>query len=26
MRQRGQPDHPFEWGAFIAIGDWRGIE
>lgn len=25
LRRRGQPDHPYNWAAFIAIGDWRGI-
>lgn len=24
MRKRGQPDHPYLWAAFIAVGDWRG--
>ncbi|MFH1313734.1 MAG: CHAT domain-containing tetratricopeptide repeat protein [Candidatus Eisenbacteria bacterium] len=23
LRQSGQPDHPFTWGGFIAMGDWR---
>jgi CHAT domain-containing protein len=23
LRQEGQPDHPFTWGGFIALGDWR---
>jgi tetratricopeptide (TPR) repeat protein/CHAT domain-containing protein len=22
MRLKGQPDHPYNWAAFIAIGDW----
>jgi CHAT domain-containing protein/Tfp pilus assembly protein PilF len=25
-RSRGLPDHPFLWGAFIAVGDWRVAE
>lgn len=24
-RKRGQPEHPYLWASFIAIGDWRGI-
>ncbi len=23
LRAAGSPDHPFSWGAFIALGDWR---
>jgi CHAT domain-containing protein len=23
LRARGEADHPFTWGAFIALGDWR---
>jgi CHAT domain-containing protein/tetratricopeptide (TPR) repeat protein len=23
LRSGGQVDHPFTWGAFIALGDWR---
>ncbi len=23
LRQQGDPDHPYSWGAFIALGDWR---
>jgi len=23
LRQHGDSDHPFSWGAFIAQGDWR---
>jgi CHAT domain-containing protein len=23
LRLRGLPTHPFTWGGFIAIGDWR---
>jgi tetratricopeptide (TPR) repeat protein len=23
LRQSGQPDHPFTWAGFIAMGDWR---
>ena len=23
LRERDLPDHPFFWGAFIALGDWR---
>jgi CHAT domain-containing protein len=23
LRQAGRPDHPFTWGGFIALGDWR---
>ncbi len=23
LRSQGKPDHPFTWGAFIALGDWR---
>jgi CHAT domain-containing protein/Tfp pilus assembly protein PilF len=23
LRNGGQIDHPFTWGAFIALGDWR---
>jgi hypothetical protein len=23
LRQDKQADHPFSWGAFIALGDWR---
>jgi CHAT domain-containing protein len=23
LRIKGQPDHPFNWAAFIPIGDWR---
>ena len=23
LRSGGQVDHPFTWGAFIAMGDWR---
>jgi len=23
LRKKGQSDHPFSWGAFIALGDWR---
>ncbi len=26
MRNRGLPDHPYAWAAFIAIGDWRGAQ
>jgi CHAT domain-containing protein len=26
MRQRGQPEHPYLWAPFIAVGDWRGIK
>lgn len=22
QRQTGKPDHPFAWGAFVAVGDW----
>jgi len=22
-RSTGEIDHPFTWGAFIALGDWR---
>jgi CHAT domain-containing protein len=23
LRENKQADHPFSWGAFIALGDWR---
>lgn len=23
LRQANRPDHPFIWGGFIALGDWR---
>jgi hypothetical protein len=23
LRSAGTVDHPFTWGAFIALGDWR---
>jgi CHAT domain-containing protein len=23
LRSEGSVDHPFTWGAFIALGDWR---
>jgi len=23
LREQNEPDHPYTWGAFIAIGDWR---
>jgi len=23
LRKKGQSDHPYSWGAFIALGDWR---
>jgi CHAT domain-containing protein len=23
LRLRGRPTHPFTWGAFVAMGDWR---
>jgi CHAT domain-containing protein len=23
LRSEGEIDHPFTWGAFIALGDWR---
>jgi CHAT domain-containing protein len=23
LRAQGYVDHPFSWGAFIAVGDWR---
>jgi CHAT domain-containing protein len=23
LRQSGQPDHPYLWAGFIAMGDWR---
>ena len=23
LRRKGQPDHPFTWAGFIAMGDWR---
>ncbi len=23
LRAQGKVDHPFSWGAFIAVGDWR---
>jgi len=23
LRKAGFADHPFTWGAFIAMGDWR---
>jgi len=23
LRKNGDPDHPYSWGAFIALGDWR---
>ena len=23
LRNRGKIDHPFTWGGFIALGDWR---
>lgn len=23
LRSEGDIDHPFTWGAFIALGDWR---
>jgi len=22
LRSKGRSDHPFSWGAFIAVGDW----
>ena len=22
-REKGLPDHPFYWAAFVAAGDWR---
>jgi CHAT domain-containing protein len=26
IRIKNLPDHPYTWGAFIAIGDWRASE
>ncbi|MGH7888961.1 MAG: CHAT domain-containing protein, partial [Thermodesulfobacteriota bacterium] len=23
LRKKGDPDHPYSWGAFIALGDWK---
>ena len=23
LRRSGEPDHPYTWGGFIALGDWR---
>ena len=23
LRKQGKPDHPYTWGAFIAMGEWR---
>ncbi|HVP58428.1 MAG TPA: tetratricopeptide repeat protein [bacterium] len=23
LRQKGLPDHPYSWAAFVATGDWR---
>jgi CHAT domain-containing protein len=23
LKYRGEPTHPFTWGAFVAMGDWR---
>lgn len=23
LRLRGRPTHPFSWGAFVAMGDWK---
>jgi hypothetical protein len=23
LRQSEQPDHPYTWAGFIAMGDWR---
>jgi len=23
LRQKGDPDHPYSWGAFIALGAWK---
>jgi CHAT domain-containing protein len=23
LRSEGTVDHPFTWGAFVALGDWR---
>lgn len=23
LREKNLPDHPFSWGGFIAVGDWR---
>jgi CHAT domain-containing protein/tetratricopeptide (TPR) repeat protein len=25
LRRRGQPDHPYLWAPFVAIGDWRSL-
>lgn len=26
LRKSGRPDHPYTWAAFIAIGDWKGLQ
>jgi len=23
LRERGRSTHPFFWGGFVAVGDWR---
>jgi CHAT domain-containing protein len=26
LRKRGQPDHPYNWGAFVAVGQWSPLD
>ncbi|HWO56268.1 MAG TPA: CHAT domain-containing tetratricopeptide repeat protein [bacterium] len=26
LRRRGQPDHPYLWGAFVAVGAWEPLD
>lgn len=26
LRKRGQPDHPYNWGAFVAVGQWSLLD
>lgn len=26
LRKRGQPDHPYNWGAFVAVGGWSPLD
>jgi len=23
IRAKGEADHPYWWGSFVAVGDWR---
>lgn len=26
LRKRGQPDHPYNWGAFVSVGGWSPLD